>query len=116
MIVMDTAAFTVSNHYGKIFVFGTAPSKIIYIRNQKHNGSNLETNIVTSCQLCNSLKRDFIPQPFASQEGVLVRINGKIEVNANSRKEYIRLVIDEIEKQKEIREAEFNLERKRIGT
>ena len=35
MIVMDTVAFTVSKHYGKIFVFGTALSKIIYILDRK---------------------------------------------------------------------------------
>ncbi len=97
-------------------IWHSAVEDHLYPRSKNHNGSNLETNIVTSCQLCNSLKRDFIPKPFADQEGVLIRINGKIEVNADFRNEYIRLVTDEIEKQKKVREAEFNRERKRIGT
>jgi hypothetical protein len=97
-------------------IWHSAVEDHLYPQSKKHNGSNLETNIVPSCQLCNSLKGDFIPKPFADQEGVLIRKNGKVEVNADFRNEYIRLVTDEIEKQKTVREAEFNLERKRRGT
>ena len=96
-------------------IWNSAVEDHLYPQAKKHGGSNSFTNLVTACQLCNSLKGDFIPQ-LAKQDGVLVEKNGKFEVHDNFREEYIRLVMVEIEKRRVKRETEFNLEKEKINT
>lgn len=86
----------------------------IYPQSEKHRGSNSHANLVAACQLCNSLKGHFVPRPFADRDGVLVEKSGKIEVHAEFRDEYLRLVTEEIDRRRAKREAEFASERRRI--
>jgi 5-methylcytosine-specific restriction endonuclease McrA len=97
-------------------IWHSAVEDHLYPQSKKHNGSNSDANLVAACQLCNSLKGDFVPKPFADQEGVLVKNNGKYEVNVEFLDEYIRLVTAKIEERRATRETEFNLERKRKNT
>ena len=86
----------------------------LYPRSQEHRGSDSHENLVTACQLCNSLKSSYIPRPFADGPGVLVDKGGKIEVHSDFRDEYLRLVAEEIERRRVRRETEFTNEKRRI--
>jgi hypothetical protein len=78
-------------------------------------GADSDANLVASCQLCNSLKGNFVP-PLASAPGVVVLTpDGGKEVDAVRRPDYIAAVSAEITRLGAARQAEFEAERKRIG-
>ncbi len=97
-----------------IRVWHCATEDHLYPQSKKYRGSSSHANLVTACQLCNSLKDCFIPRPFADEPGVLVEKGGKIEVHADARDEYLELVRKEIDRRRAKREVEFTNERKRI--
>jgi hypothetical protein len=100
-------------------VFHSSTEDHLYPRFPKNNpnqGADTTQNLVPACQVCNSLKDDYIPG-IASSPGVLVKTrNGKWQVAPEHKERFIQEVTTEIKRREAERRRLFDSERIRRQT
>ena len=98
-------------------IFHSATEDHLYPRwpkNTDRQGEDSDENVVPACQLCNSLKADYVPA-IATNSGVLVQTaRGRWEVAPQWRDDYIQQVREKIDERKNERKKLFDAERQRI--